>query len=72
MIKKEKVKNNVSKLDPYKEYIRSYIKKSSDRIPYSVLFADIQQMGYQGGVSILQDFLTIEYQNRQTDTLIPQ
>lgn len=70
-IKPTRVKKVISKLDPYKDYIRSYINKSSDRIPYSVLFADIQQMGYQGGVSILQDFLTIEYQNRQTDTKDP-
>lgn len=53
-----------SKLEPYKPYILDFISKGSQRIPYSVIMSDIQAMGYQGGRSILQEFLTKEYQER--------
>ena len=56
-----------SKLDPYKKYIVDFIGKSSDRIPYSVLLDDIIEMGYKGGKTILQDFLTEEYALRKID-----
>ncbi len=54
-----------SKLEPYKPYILDFISKSSHRIPYSAIMSDIQAMGYQGGRSILQEFLTKEYQERR-------
>lgn len=51
-----------SKLEPYKEYIRNFIRKDNHhRIPYSVILEDIKSVGYTGGRSILQDFLTNEY-----------
>lgn len=53
-----------SKLEPYKTYILDFISKSNHRIPYSVIMSDIQAMGYQGGRSILQEFLTKKYQER--------
>jgi transposase len=62
---KKRVMSTTSKLDQYKEYIRSYINKSSDRIPYSVILEDIKQLGYQGGKTIVQDFLTAEYTKRE-------
>ena len=54
-----------SKLDPYKKYIVEFIGKSSDRIPYSVILEDITEMGYKGSKTILQDFLTKEYETRK-------
>lgn len=57
-------KRNIIKpsiLEPYKQYIRDFIAKSDKRIPYSVILADIQEQGYQGSRSILQEFLTAEY-----------
>jgi transposase len=59
--------NIESKLDPYKEYIKSFISKCSERIPYSVLLEDITNMGYRGKRSILQDFLSREYKERKVD-----
>lgn len=61
-------KRNIVKpsiLEPYKQYIRDFIAKSDKRIPYSVILADIQEMGYLGGRSILQEFLTAEYKQLQ-------
>ncbi len=52
----------LSILEPYKQYIREFIAKSEYRIPYSVILDDIKERGYQGGRSILQEFLTAEYQ----------
>jgi transposase len=54
-----------SKLDPYKEYIIDFIGKSSDRIPWSVIYDDIVDIGYKGGRSILQTFLAKEYKSRK-------
>ncbi len=48
-------------LEPYKNYIREFISKSNYRIPYSVILDDIRELGYCGGRSILQEFLTVEY-----------
>lgn len=50
-----------SKLEPYKSYITEFIGKSDKRIPYSAIMDDIRAMGYQGGRTILLDFLTAEY-----------
>lgn len=52
-------------LDAYKPYIREFIAKSEKRIPYSVILDDIRALGYSGGRSILQDFLTTEYKQRK-------
>lgn len=59
-----RVVNKISKLDPYKSYILDFINKSNRRIPSSVILSDIRELGYQGGRSILQSFLTKEYNNR--------
>jgi transposase len=53
-------------LEPYKSYIRTFIGKSSHRIPCSAILEDIKELGYCGGRSILQDFLTQEYRARKT------
>lgn len=57
----------VSKLEPYKQYILNFISKSSERIPYPVILDDIIAMGYRGGRSILQNFLTQSYKARKVD-----
>lgn len=58
-----RVVTQLSKLEPYKSYIKDFIGKDNHRIPYSAILPDIQAMGYQGGRSILQDFLTKEYRS---------
>lgn len=63
--KVERTFKGVSKLDPYKEYILEFISKSSERIPSSVILEDIAQQGYEGGRSILQEFLKQAYAKRQ-------
>jgi transposase len=49
------------KLEPFKAYISEFIAKSEYRILSSVILKDIKSLGYQGGRSILQDYLTQEY-----------
>lgn len=56
-----------SKLEPYKEYIKTFVNKSNHRIPYSVILEDIQNMGYVGSRSILQDYLTLLYKDKNID-----
>ena len=53
-------------LEPYKDYIRTFIGKSNHRIPCSAILDDIKELGYPGGRSILQDFLMDEYRTRRT------
>jgi transposase len=48
-------------LEPYKDYIRDFISKSNKRIPSSAILDDIKELGYSGGRSTLQEFLTAEY-----------
>lgn len=59
--------NKPSILDPYKGYIRDFISKSKHRIPYSAILDDIRKLGYAGGRSILQEFLTAEYYKRNLE-----
>lgn len=54
-------------LEPYKKYIHNFIGKSKHRIPYSVILEDVQDLGYTGGRSILQEFLTKEYHMLKVD-----
>lgn len=47
-----------SKLDPYKEYLLNRIKEAEPyKIPATVLLQEIQDLGYQGKITILRDFL---------------
>lgn len=55
---------NQSKLEPYKKYIVDFLDKSKERIPYSAILRDIQELGYTGGRSILQESLTKYYRER--------
>jgi len=48
-----------SKLDPYKEYITSRLTQASpENIPSTVIFEEIKKYGYDGGIRILQTFLS--------------
>ena len=58
----------ISKLEPYKPYIRDLISKSEYRLPYSAIMDDIIELGYSGGRTILQEFLTAEYKSVQIDS----
>jgi len=53
--------STVSKLEAYKNYITDFISKSNKRIPSSAIMRDIKELGYAGGRSILQEFLTKYY-----------
>lgn len=60
-----RVPTRPSILEPYKNYIRTFIGKSGQRIPCSAILDDIRELGYLGGRSILQDFLMQEYSTRK-------
>lgn len=63
----------LSKLEPYKAYIRDFISKGNKRIPYSVILEDLIELGYTGKRAILQEFLTKEYKelNKQKSSNDP-
>jgi len=51
-----------SKLDPFKDYIRTRIREAAPRrLPATVYLREIRVLGYKGGVSILKDWLQGEY-----------
>ncbi len=50
-----------SKLDPFKEYIRRRLRDAAPRrLPATVLLREIRERGYEGGISILKDWLASE------------
>ena len=50
-----------SKLDPYKAYTRQRLRDAAPRrLPATVLLREIRERGYEGGVSILKDWLASE------------
>ncbi len=55
----------VSKLEAYKPYILKLISNSNKRLSSFAILDEIRELGYQGGKSILQEFLALEYRNRQ-------
>jgi len=59
--KKRKVK---SKLDNYKEYIENRVQSAlPDKIPSTVIYEEIKEMGYEGKIRILQMFLKKLYES---------
>jgi transposase len=44
-----------SKLDPYKDYIRSRLRDYS--LPATVLIRELQELGYSGGITILKEYM---------------
>ena len=50
-----KRRRKASKLDPHKEYIRARLERFD--LPATVLFRELAARGYQGGLSILRDYL---------------
>ncbi len=44
-----------SKLDPYRDYIRSRLRDY--RLPATVMIRELQEQGYDGGITILKDFM---------------
>ncbi len=67
LVKPKRIITKPSKLDPYKHYIIDFISKENHRIPSSAILSDIKSMGYEGGRSILQEFLTKEYRERNIE-----
>lgn len=56
-----------SKLDPYKAYLKSRLE--SFNLPATVLLKEIRAKGYDGGITILREFVA-EVKNRQTQRLV--
>lgn len=57
-----------SKLDPYKDYIRARLEDFD--LPATVLKREIETLGYEGGITILRDFvrpLKAEHERRVTE-----
>ncbi|WP_456374135.1 IS21 family transposase [Methanocaldococcus sp.] len=53
-----------SKLDPFKEYIKERIVSGlPERIPSTVIFQEILEMGYEGKIRILQSYMSKLYNN---------
>lgn len=47
-----------SKLDPFKDYVMERVRSAlPDRIPATVLLAELQERGYTGGITILREYL---------------
>lgn len=44
-----------SKLDPYRDYIRSRLHEY--RLPATVMIRELRELGYDGGITILKDFM---------------
>jgi transposase len=57
--------NKQSKLEPYKTYITNRISKVDKRIPSEVILREIKEIGYNGKLRILQEFLTLTYADRE-------
>ncbi|QSS99775.1 IS21 family transposase [Pontibacillus sp. ALD_SL1] len=53
--RKDRSAKKISKLDPYKDYLRERIKEGTTNC--SVLFEEIQSLGYTGKMTILRDFV---------------
>lgn len=49
-----RVRRRVSKLEPYKEYIRSRLREYT--LPAPVLLRELQELGYTGGITILKEY----------------
>lgn len=50
-----------SKLDPFKDYIRGRLRDAAPRrLPATVLLRELRERGYEGGISILKDWLARE------------
>ena len=53
-----------SKLDNFKEYIEKRLKSAfPDRIPSTVIYEEIKEMGYEGKIRILQEFIKKVYES---------
>lgn len=62
-----KPKRRASKLDPHKSYIESRLEQFN--LPATVLLGEIQKRGYEGGITILREFVA-EVKNREVRRLV--
>lgn len=56
--------NKQSKLEPYKIFITERISKINKRIPSDVILKEINEMGYDGKLRMLQEYLTLAYADK--------
>lgn len=60
-----------SKLDPFKDYIRMRIREAAPRrLPATVYLREIRALGYEGGISILKDWLQGAYPQVPTPEIV--
>ncbi len=60
-----------SKLDPYKPYLLGRIKAAHPRwIPATVLFQEIKDQGYSGGITLVRDFVATQKPKKDADPVV--
>jgi transposase len=60
-----------SKLDPFKNYIAERLRAAAPkRIPATVLLIELRARGYQGGITILKEFVAGFLPEKRDDPLI--
>ena len=64
-------KGPVSKLDPFKDYLRDRIRNAAPRrLPATVYLRAIRELGYGGGITILKDWLLSQRPAQETPAII--
>lgn len=59
------------KLDPFKDYIRERVEANApNRLPATVVFREIQALGYRGGERIVRSFVSGLYPVETEDTVV--
>ncbi len=60
-----------SKLDPYKPYLLERIKAAHPRwIPATVLFQEIKDRGYSGGITLVRSFVAMQKPKEKADPVV--
>jgi transposase len=60
-----------SKLDPFKQYVAERLRAAApNRIPATVLLIELKARGYQGGITILKEFMAGFLPEKRDDPLI--
>jgi transposase len=64
-------KGRVSKLDPFKDYLRDRIRNAAPRrLPATVYLRELRALGYDGGITILKDWLLSQRPVQETPAII--
>ncbi len=64
-------KGRASKLDPFKDYLRDRVRNAAPhRLPATVYLREIRALGYDGGITILKDWLLSQRPVQATPAII--